>query len=52
MIGNVVIFPIFLYLINLSNLVDFISDPKLYPSSYEIFKQIVLMTIIFETLFY
>ena len=51
-VGSVVIFPIIKYFLLYLDLVEYIADPKLYPSSVEIIKQIMFLVIFLDALFY
>ena len=50
--GSLFIFPLLSSLTIYFNLIEYIADPELYPSSYEIFMSIMYMAVIFDTLYY
>ena len=50
--SSFLIFPLISYSLIYFNLVEYVSDPELYPSSLDIFKDIMFMTFVFETSFY
>ena len=46
------ILPLVLFFVVYFNLVEYVSNPELYPSSAEIFKDIMFLSAVYETIFY
>ena len=51
-IGSLIIGPITIWLPPYLNLVEYVVDLEQYPSSYEIFKDLMFMSVVFETYYY
>ena len=51
-VGTLFLSPIIAYLSVYFNIVEYVANIELYPSSFEIFKQIIFLSIVFETLYY
>ena len=50
--GMVIVFPLLNYFLICLDIVEYITDPVLFPSLLEIFKNVILRMIAFDTLFY
>ena len=48
----VIVFPLLNYFLICLDIVEYITDPVLFPSLLEIFKNVILRMIAFDTLFY
>ena len=50
--GSIFMFPLLSYSLIYFNLIEYIADPELYPSSWKIFKDVMFISFVSESFFY